>query len=400
MKTTLSSGHQVEWYAEEATSVEPTGFAASALLAWSGYGDKLRANETHSISLPNPVTRVKCFCPTYEITDGDEVYYVMKDGTSLGVLGNISSLTHRVKSSGVFSDEKNPADDSRFQHFDPIWLDSPEPHSPVSIAILLSWMTNATELQPLDRLLAKANQLEKLYSLVFKTCSVSAYWNTMQASLTWDKGRLMPADTRLISELELRDERSITMDTTGTHMLNDPNFAKILEDGPSAGLAVAFGLTISNIPSYDIPGYNHELSDLHRKQWGYDSRTSNNTFKVAERQAVLYAYGYTTDSISVRLSLTVILAYCIITVAYLVYILITGSTSTAWNSAIELVALALQSRKPDYPGRTAVGIDSLDTFNQGVGIRVSSDNELELVFASDRDVDKRGLRKIEKNVAY
>jgi hypothetical protein len=114
----------------------------------------------------------------------------------------------------------------------------------------------------------------------------------------------------------------------------------------------------------------------------------------------MYAYGYTAHSTSVRLSLTVIMAYCIITVAYFVYILVTGSTSTAWNSAIELVALALQSKRPNYSGRTAVGIDSLDTFNQGVGIRVNSDNELELVFASDRDLDTRGLRKIEKNVAY
>lgn len=55
---------------------------------------------------------------------------------------------------------------------------------------------------------------------------------------------------------------------------------------------------------------------------------------------------------------------------------------------------------PDYRGNIAVGIDSLDTFNQGVSIRVNKNNELELVFASDRDFDSRGLRKIEWNKEY
>lgn len=117
-------------------------------------------------------------------------------------------------------------------------------------------------------------------------------------------------------------------------------------------------------------------------------------------QAIKYAYGYNSNLASVRLSLAVILAYCIITATYLCYFLITGTTSTAWNSAIELVALAWQSKKPDHPGRIGVGIDSVETFKQGVGIRVNKDDELELVFANDRDLETRGLRKIERNMVY
>jgi hypothetical protein len=94
------------------------------------------------------------------------------------------------------------------------------------------------------------------------------------------------------------------------------------------------------------------------------------------------------------------LAYCILTVVYLSYILITGTTSSAWNSAIELVALALQSGRPDSPGRIGVGMDSLESFKEGVGISVNKDDELKLVFTSHRDIDSRRLRKIQKNMVY
>lgn len=114
----------------------------------------------------------------------------------------------------------------------------------------------------------------------------------------------------------------------------------------------------------------------------------------------LYDYGYRSISMSVRLSIVTISTYHTIIVLYIVYILVTGSTSTAWNSAIELVVLALQSKKPDHLGNTSVGIDSVKTFSQSVGIRVNKDDELELVFAHDADTDKRGLRKIERNKGY
>ena len=80
--------------------------------------------------------------------------------------------------------------------------------------------------------------------------------------------------------------------------------------------------------------------------------------------------------------------------------LFTGSSSTAWNSSIELVALALQSNRPDHLGNVSVGIDNLSTPNEGVGIRANEDNELELVFAHDRDIGSRGLRKVQTNKEY
>jgi hypothetical protein len=405
VQTTLSGGRQVRWTADEATSIEPTSFVDNVLEDISGFGVVFKSNETVSVTLPVPVTTVTCITPGAKtvLEPNDDVYYIMKDGVSVGALGSISSLAHRVNGSGVpdnytyYTGSKIP---SEFQRFNPVWLNAPEPDSPALIVVLFSWKTNATEPQSLDQMIAEVDLPSKQMPLEVVTCRVSAYWNTAQATLIWNQGVRLPTETGPIAELEPRDVRNITLNTTGIDMLHSVEFARVVRYRPHIDLAVRFGLTISNLPHFFMLRSTYFSYYDERKQWGYNLTDFKDTVKVTDIETNLYAYGYTTHSTSVRLSLAVILAYCIVTVTYLVYILITGSTSTAWNSAIELVALALQSKKPDYPGCTAVGIDSLNTFKQGVGIRVNGDNELELVFASDRDLDVRGLRKIEKNVAY
>ena len=113
-----------------------------------------------------------------------------------------------------------------------------------------------------------------------------------------------------------------------------------------------------------------------------------------------YGFGYGTRSTSIYLSMAVLSLYCLVTVIYVLYTWITGTASTAWNYGIELVALALQSRKPDHLGHTGVGINSIRTYAEGVGVRVNKDNELELVFAHDRDFETSGLRKLTRNIEY
>jgi hypothetical protein len=77
-----------------------------------------------------------------------------------------------------------------------------------------------------------------------------------------------------------------------------------------------------------------------------------------------------------------------------------GAASTAWNSGVELIALALQSKRPDHLGHVGAGIDSMRTLGEGVGIRVNKDDQVELVFANDRDFETRGLRKLQRNAEY
>jgi hypothetical protein len=172
-------------------------------------------------------------------------------------------------------------------------------------------------------------------------------------------------------------------------------------------LGAIFALGISQIPlvyQYDPDSAdtttNEELFEKGQVVWypppGVDvANTTTSTFTLTD-----YGYGYGTRSTSIYLAMVVLTTYCIITILYLIYTIATGSISTAWNSGIELVTLALQSRKPDHLGHVSVGIDSVMTFNESVGIRVNTDNELELVFAHDPNFGKRGLRKIERNKEY
>jgi hypothetical protein len=110
-----------------------------------------------------------------------------------------------------------------------------------------------------------------------------------------------------------------------------------------------------------------------------------------------------------QLSLAVIVSYCFITIAYITYIIITGRTSVAWNSATELIILALQSKEPNNLGHVSVGIDSMETLCRSVGIRVNTVNiagtgehmqKLELVFEHDVQDKQRMLKKVERNQAY
>jgi hypothetical protein len=179
-------------------------------------------------------------------------------------------------------------------------------------------------------------------------------------------------------------------------------------------IAAAFAMMLSKVPLQHLEA-NRTLFDTSDSNTTYDENSlrdhqklfsTSPTPNLSSNEATLnfsaiqYGYGYASRSTSVYLSMTVMIVYCVIAISYIFYMIVTGSTSTAWNSGAELVALALQSRKPDYLGHTGVGIDSIKTYGEGVGIRVNTENELELVFARDRDFDEAGLQKLERRVAY
>ncbi|KAH7086797.1 hypothetical protein FB567DRAFT_51523 [Paraphoma chrysanthemicola] len=359
--------------------------------------NKLGDNVTMSISLPQPITDVFCTRPNlhtnWRSSLNETIQYVQGDGTSLGSLGNMSSLAGRFEGRGVVG---NWVGDWHRRTFDPVWLMSPESNSQSLLGIFFAVEShsNATELLPLDLMLTETELLRAEYSI----CSLTAYWDTAESSLVFNEMMDQPTRSPRVSELKETNRRNITLNAANmTLNPNDPEmmwggFMNIGFENLPTNLAMMLAVAIS------------ETSNLAQSKVNFanQSATFMDGLSKAAVRSIWYGYGYCADSTSIRLSLAVILAYCIITVAYLSYILISGETSTAWNSAIELVVLALQSKKPDYPGQghTGVGIDSLDTFRQGVGIRVNNDNELELVFANDRDIEKRGLRKIERNTAY
>ena len=172
-------------------------------------------------------------------------------------------------------------------------------------------------------------------------------------------------------------------------------------NGWTKNLATAFALAVARIPDvpivknannedYYIAGLVHEIPS------GTDAANIT-TFRYT---MVDYGFGYGTRSISIYLAMAVMITYCILTVSYMAYTIVTGRSSTAWSLGIELVTLALQSRRHDHLGHVSVGIDSINTLAEPFGIRVNCPNELELVFAHDRDLGSRDLRKIARNKEY
>lgn len=354
--------------------------------------DKLH-NQSVGVEVAHPVVGVNCNRYRPSTNPGTVVFYYKDDKTSEAPLSNLSILSRQASGSSEYSEK------DRMQFFAPVYMESPEPGSHSMIAVLFTFYQgsdNAT-LSSLYEYVKKGNP-EKLQGFLYiETCTVSAYWNFGEVlSINSDVSYVV--QTGLLSMSNPHKPRPIRLNLTGIEELHGAKFNRYRFDTSlytGACLAMIFATAIAGVGTslvspHSIDGLNwYQAPDL-------DSSNSTALRYTSKR----WGYGYNTQSTSTQLSIAVITAYCVIIVAYIVYILITGSTSTAWNSAIELVALALQSRKPDYLGHTAVGLDSLETYKEGVGIRVNNDNELELVFSHDRDFATGTLRRVERNKEY
>ncbi|KAL9113538.1 MAG: hypothetical protein Q9227_002276 [Pyrenula ochraceoflavens] len=111
-------------------------------------------------------------------------------------------------------------------------------------------------------------------------------------------------------------------------------------------------------------------------------------------------YGYDSSSRPVRLSLAVLMLYCLIVAFYIIATLITGRTASSWDSTADLVMLGLNSRSPMHLDHTSVGVETLSTFREPVSIRVNEKASVELVFDRDARARRRTMKEVEPNVAY
>ncbi|KAF3008608.1 hypothetical protein E8E13_007914 [Curvularia kusanoi] len=335
-------------------------------------------------------------------TPSTEIQYLQDDMTTLGVLSDLGTIIERVRGQSVLSPDKNS--NITLQYFAPVWTASPEQGSHAWIGTFiyasLSLGTNATGDQAwptepirLASLVSSHNTSQEvdIVAGVF-ACTLSAVWNNSEALFS---GLTRTGDMEQTPIWNTDAGQPITMNLTGIPEFGGAKFLQYLVefDGnlilSGKILAAAFATAISDIPGAEWLRQNE--TNLLADMADTTAYTITNTY---------FGSGYGATTTSVRLSIAVICTYCVIIICYLAFTLITGYSSTAWNSAIELVALALQSKKPDHLGSVSVGIDNLGTFNEGVGIRVNADNELELVFAHDRDIGARDLRKIQKNREY
>jgi hypothetical protein len=355
------------------------------------------AHGTTSITTMHPVVQTQCHSSFYlppdsgnytDTGNNSKIAYPHDNGTSLGILFDFNTLDNRISNvsdTSIFKDERDVV------VYPPIWTESPEPGSSSLIGVFPHLRITAKE-PPTSLSQAMASTFFRKY-LTTQVCTTLAYWNI--GELQWDETGKFQTSTVPISVPH--NARRITLEVAEIASMQTPHFVSDLFN-ISAGNSVGYSLSqLLAIAISDVPDpYTSFVYLDDETTTSFDARTMT-TFKFT---TVVKVYGYGSTSISVRLAMAVIATYCLVTVAYVVYILITGSTSTAWNSGIELVALALQSKKPDHLGNAGVGIDSIKTFQEGVGIRVNRDDELELVFAHDHNIDNRGLRKLERNVEY
>jgi hypothetical protein len=261
-----------------------------------------------------------------------------------------------------------------------------------------------------------SKSLLALYNLrdSIRICTVSSFWRTALTSLTIDDVGIVVRTRTLtsIGSMVNDDLKPIHINPEGINSLSQPcgfegETDKIVSPGR---LAICFATAISWIPGND----QNRTTDINSGNYLVKGSNQPKTAHFAPStmfriDKTIYGYGYGVNNISAKLSLAVVIAYAVVTFAYVVYTVMIGHTSTAWSSATELIMLALQSRDPGHLGHISVGLEKSETFQQSVGIRVSSMNvtgtgetteKLELVFEHDQSSERRELSRIKRNKTY
>lgn len=363
----------------------------------TGWDPEVGRNFTFSVYAPQPVVEVICNSTIERSFESDtEVTYVQDTSLKTATISTLGTLIQKLNNTGEILIYP---DNSTIQLFEPVWMAAPELTSQAWIGIffehiyLEDWNeTIKTEPIKLSEMISSVPSLHRYGFWQVSTCKINASWNNSETIYYEDEGVAYrspyPMPPWTTSAL-----RPIALDYNDIDELKDP---KWLHDLYSEGFQLAAALAVSLTEAIsDIPPFPPWLDSREPDLNGGESNVPQ--FRVTY---TWYGFGYGNHSTFIRLAMAALGFYCVVTVLYLAYMLFTGYSSTAWNSSIELVALALQSKRPDHLGNVSVGIDNLGTFNEGVGIRVNTNNELELVFAHDRDIGSRGLRKIQTNKEY
>ena len=297
--------------------------------------------------------------------------------------------------------------------FSPIWIAPPEPADHPLLVVFFQGQTaekwnQSTQIRP-GMLQSMIESKNDSVTASVTACAVSAYWNYGEIQTHRYGASLAPLiATGQSSTMEQLAHRKITLDVASEHPMKSAEFFSTLMGllgtshltsfGVGGILAAALAMWIAKVPSsVSVKQSNGDPPTFFTE---YQPDKNMEDYTSYEFLSTLYGYGYGIRSTSVYLSITVLLLYCAIITAYMLYAFATGSASTAWTSGVEIVALALQSKRPDHLGHIGVGIDSAKTLGESVGIRVNADNEVELVFAHDRDFETRTLQKVRPNKEY
>jgi hypothetical protein len=249
----------------------------------------------------------------------------------------------------------------------------------------------------------------------FTVCTISPFWWETTTSLS-----LTSAGKFLVQTDWLPSGKNIAHDKLRPIIINPKDMPMLstlalLGTAPigsafsSETIVKGFVAALASLPGQDasaLPNHDAYVDTLEKVSTSMPDSTSYTPFRIDKK---VTGYGYGGNDTAVQLSLAVIVAYCLITIVYITYTIATGHTSIAWNSATELIMLALQSKEPSDLGHVSVGVDTIETLCRSVGIRVSTvsiadtgeyTEKLELVFEHDTEHKRRILKKIERNQAY
>ena len=140
----------------------------------------------------------------------------------------------------------------------------------------------------------------------------------------------------------------------------------------------------------------------------------NNVFQVGPDESkdwvkfrvssTIEGYAYNTQGTTIRLAIGLLLIYCLVAVAHIIYAGISGISSTCWDSIGEVTALAMNSTPTATLRNTCAGITELNIFKLPVRVLAFRDAEgdgehLELVFGN-LDEKTLGNKTIKTNRAY
>lgn len=325
------------------------------------------------------------------------IYYVKDDG-SRSLLPNATGLLNGTEKYWV-EGNINFGAGTKFA-YRPVWIPSPE-GSPSVVGIFAD-----DHVAPGGRIVTGVT-----------VCTVSSFWWKSLTTMTvTPMGTMVEADLVQTREaMADEDLRPINFNPkdmlshSGDSLRGSGNIREVDTWGNPGLLGMTFALALSTLQYTvtDAPqvariiATNPSLNNIREAD-----RPDLTIFKIEE---LVQGYSYGSTDTSILLSLAVIIMYCAITLTYMFYLIATGHTSTAWSSATEFVMLALQSQPADNVKNVSVGIDTMNTFRRSVGIRVKEEideyserigEKLELVFADEKDVQRRGLRKVVRNKAY
>lgn len=99
----------------------------------------------------------------------------------------------------------------------------------------------------------------------------------------------------------------------------------------------------------------------------------------------IYGWQYSTQETTTKLAIAVMVTYCVLALAHLLYSAISGVSSTAWDSTAELVALAMNSSPTEALHNTCAGIIGKRAYQTNVRVMKTSEKHLELVFGEVKD---------------